>query len=296
METSAQIIASTMNPWDSNRIITTVQVTMPRYLLAELNTHRLLTKSAESTRAIPLKKRIEMVKNHPFVPSRFGKNKAGMSPEEDLDADVAELAEKFWRLAAESAVTYAEALKNLGGHKTWAGRILEPFAYVRAVITATEWTNFLNLRKAPEADPEFQVLANKIDLAILSYAPKPSKYHLPYIEEDLLESDLYSLDQLMKISAARCARISYKPYTETKPNPKKDLELAEQKLIPHMHLSPFDHVAIATKKFKHKDTRQYHGWIPYRVELEKTEYCGVEFNSKEKSRHWTDFVNFPKRY
>ena len=279
MQTKAEIIAHTSHPKYKDRRIVTFQLTMPRYLLAELNTHRLLVKSAESSRAIPVKKRIEMVRNHPYIPYAFLENKPGMQADKILDKHNADMAREFWEMAAKSAAAYAESLEILGVHKQQANRILEPFSWVRVCVTATEWDNFFKLRASHDADPEFEILAREMKRVLADSRPKVSKYHLPYVEQEL--QDKYSANQLMKISAARCARISYKPFTESKSSPEKDLELVDKKLIPMMHLGPFDHPATAANWRTWKQTRQYHGWLPYRVDLEKREFPHVVFNSKD---------------
>lgn len=292
MDTSVELVAKTKSPYCCGTVITTLQVTMPRYLLAELNTHRLLTKSAESSRAIPVKNRIKMVEEAPYVPHRFGKNQPGMVDAGELGADVVGKAVGVWEKAAKAAVECARELDKLGVSKQVANRLLEPFCYVRVAVTATEWANFLNLRCSEEADPEFRRLAKLMGEVIEDAIPVESKFHLPYIDDGLMNSGEYDIDKLMRISAARCARISYKPFTETEPNPEKDLELAEKKLIPNMHLSPFDHVAIADEGGSNRHTRQYNGWIPYRVKLEKSVFGHVEFNSKERTyrSHFKDVV------
>jgi len=67
--------------------LTTFEVRIPKFLLAQLNTHRSLSKSAASSRAIPINRTLEAVENDPFVPTYWGKNKKGMSPDEELSDD-----------------------------------------------------------------------------------------------------------------------------------------------------------------------------------------------------------------
>lgn len=80
---TAKVIADSKNEF-GNRI-TTFVVVFPRYILAELNTHRMLSKNSASSRAIPTKKMIRMVMNTPFIPIAWQKDHAGMQGTEYFD-------------------------------------------------------------------------------------------------------------------------------------------------------------------------------------------------------------------
>jgi hypothetical protein len=270
----ATVIADTQHPFEASARITTLEVTAPRYLLAEINTHRVLTRSAASSRAIPVSKRIAMVQEHPFIPSVFGKNKPGMQSEEELDPALAEKARDAWVKAMNGALEQARVLDELAVHKQQANRILEPYTYVKAVITATEWDNFYTLRNHADADPEFQTLAAAMLRAYNASKPTAFSYHLPYLKPK--ESSDMLLKHAFAVSAARCARVSYRLFDGAVSTIDKDLKLCED-LLKAGHMSPFDHPAIAdgitmrgAQKFwaqpgKH---RQYWGWTPHRVSVE----------------------------
>lgn len=270
----AKIILDSVNPnYESSRI-TTFEICAPRFLLAEINTHRVLAKSAASSRAIPIKKRIEMVRQSPFIPEAFGKNKPGMQADENLDEDTNIKATIVWQNAIDSAIIYAEEMVELNVHKQQANRLLEPFCFYTGVITGTEWDNFYNLRLHPDAQPEFQKLAKLMDAVHAVSVPVKRTFHLPYA--DILQENL-GLHSAMKISAARCARVSYKTFDGKESKLDDDLRLCTD-LIEGKHMSPFDHQATAdniyiknNQKFwsKPKDHRQYYGWIPERVNVEK---------------------------
>lgn len=272
LSTTAKVIADTIGEINEARI-TTFEIYAPRYILAEINTHRVIAKSAQSSRAIPVKKRIEMVRNDPYIPPAFGKNKAGMQATETLtDADSI-AAEYRWRAAMGHAVQQAEALGQLGVHKQQANRLLEPFAYFYGVLTATEWDNFWHLRRNPEADPGFEDLANKMWDAYQASTPREALFHLPYAWDLNLPSW-----ERMKISAARCARVSYKTFDGKLSTFADDVALCDR-LLAQPHLSPFDHPATrdfihstqtGEKFWKHPgDHRHFWGWKPYRVEIER---------------------------
>ena len=135
-ETRAKIIADTVSVQGVR--ITTFEVEAPRYLLAEVNTHRVIARSAASSRAIPIEKRIRMVEDHPYVPAVFGRNKPGMQADEALDDTEAYQANAFWMQARDSAVESAKRLNAVGVHKQQANRILEPFCGYTGVMTGTE--------------------------------------------------------------------------------------------------------------------------------------------------------------
>lgn len=274
MKTSARVVADTIGLAGAR--ITTFEITAPRFLLAEINTHRVVAKSCASSRAIPVKKRIEMVEEFPFIPKAFGKNQPGMVALACVDDDTAVLAERVWRNAIADSIKHARMLEKLGVHKQLANRVMESFAYVTDCLTATEWDNFWWLRTHPDAQPEFQELAKLMKEAYETSAPAERPYHLPYCEDILGD---YDVDTLMLVSSARCARNSYKTF-EGKISLPEDDEAMCQKLIESAHLSPFDHAARPDwVKFDHtregwvwnapSEHRHLYGWIPYRVHIEK---------------------------
>lgn len=66
---SAEIVAHSTNQFGDELI--SVLCTFPRIILAEVNTHRMLSKNTSSSRAIPFEKMVESVKNDPFIPYRY---------------------------------------------------------------------------------------------------------------------------------------------------------------------------------------------------------------------------------
>lgn len=271
--TSAKIIADTKNPYNLDARITTFEVYAPRFLLAEVNTHGVLAKSAASSRAIPVKKRIEMVRDHGFVPSAFGKNKPGMQATETIaDQDAASY---FWNNSMQYACLMAEALAKSDVHKQHANRVLEPYAYYHGVITATEWDNFYKLRLHPDAQPEFRELAEKMKEAYDASIARVDEFHMPYVSEE--EQASTNLADAFMVSSARCARVSYKTFDGRVSTLAEDLELCK-KLIDGGHMSPFDHPASCDTVRKEDDDsyvwqnpdmhRRFWGWISERAVME----------------------------
>jgi thymidylate synthase ThyX len=286
VKTSARIVADTMGIAGAR--ITTFEVTCPRFLLAEINTHRVIAKSCASSRAIPVKKRIEMVEKYPFVPKAFGKNQPGMVADENLDEKTTNDARIAWNRATAYAVQQARELERLGVHKQLSNRVLEPYAYVTDCLTATEWDNFWWLRTHPDAQPEFQELARIMKPLYEAAKPQGGVNHLPYCEDILKDHDLATL---FLISSARCARNSYKTFEGKVSSAEDDKDMCE-KLIASAHLSPFDHAAVSDSVYwdhyrggwfwrKPNDHRHLWGWIPHRVRIEQQLGLKCKRNSHE---------------
>lgn len=277
--TKVSIVADSVSPFGAR--ITTFQVDAPRILLAEINTHRVLAKSAASSRAIPVEKRIEMVKREPWIPADFGKNQKGMQAVESLDPEQAAEAERIWKLAIEDALFRAKQLADVKLHKQYANRVLESYAYYTGVISGTEWDNFWWLRTSPDAQPEFRELACMMKEAYDKSVPRQTTLHTPFVDRDEFAKDVPH-STVGKVSAARCARVSYLSLkTGKRSTVDEDLELYE-KLTSEKgaHLSPFDHPASADIARKAQDDKWYwcnpsvhrhnYGWIPYRVDVENS--------------------------
>lgn len=214
--------------------LTTLLVRFPRIILAEVNTHRVLSRNFESSRAVPVAKRIEAVRDDPFLPEAFGKNQRGMQATETLTGEQDEHARTVWLGSAYAACAQAEHLASLGVHKQLANRLIEPYSWVSGVISATEWENFFALRCHPDAQPEFQRLARMMRVAMEESHPVPIRFgdwHLPFGDPG---------DDWM-VSAGRCARVSYNTH-DGKRDTGADRELA-RRLIASGHMSPFEHQA-----------------------------------------------------
>ncbi len=144
MQTSATIIKDSINEF-GNRLIT-YELIYPRIIHAELLTHRLFSKNSASSRAIPFVKMVESVKNAGFVPMAFQKSHSGMQGNEYFKGQDLDYCIQSWNLSKEAAIYNAETLYKLGVTKQLCNRILEPFSYIKVVLTASEYDNFFDLR------------------------------------------------------------------------------------------------------------------------------------------------------
>ncbi len=244
--------------------LTTLEVRFPRFILSEFNTHRVLSRNSASSRAVPTNRMIERVLAHPAMPVEWGVNKPGMSASERLSIAEAEEAKHEWLRARDSAVEHVRTMQKFNVHKQVVNRLLEPFMWHTVIVTATEWTNFFNLRCAPNAQPEIQVAATLMREAMTASTPRVvqlGEWHLPLVQDD---ERALPIDQLKKISAARCARVSYLTH-EGKRDLEKDVELCER-LLADRHLSPFEHVA--TPSDDDRFHANFRGWIQMRKAIE----------------------------
>lgn len=241
--------------------LTTMELVFPRIVLAEFNTHRAFSRNSASSRAIPIEKQIERVQTSPYVPV-FKKNQKGMQPAEALCEIDQEYAERAWLDARDAAVESCTNLSHyLGVHKQWCNRLLEPFMWHTVVVTATEWENFFALRCSPMAQDEIRIPAEMAEAAYRASVPKvklPGGVHLPYFDEEDVaawvafhpgNTPASELQRgAMKVSAARCARVSYLTH-DGRRDFAEDLALYERLTTARPpHLSPLEHVAKVVDK------------------------------------------------
>lgn len=250
MAYACRILADHVNPV-GNRIVS-FEITFPRIVLAEFNTHRMLSRNSASSRAIPVEKQIARVEEDPFIPIHWGKNQRGMQAEEEItDSTELGIVTARWLLARDAAVVHARRFLELGVHKQITNRLLEPFQWHTAIVTATELENFFALRCHPAAQPEIRRIAEMMRDAMAASIPRrfePGDWHLPLVgfdDEDLLllaERVPLALDWA-RISAGRCARVSYLTH-DGKRDPQADLDLYAR-LASSGHMSPLEHPARA---------------------------------------------------
>jgi thymidylate synthase ThyX len=239
----------------------TLEITFPRIVLAEFNTHRVFSRNSASSRAIPVEKRIAAVRANPFIPAAFASNKKGMQAGENLSDVENSDARLDWEEACEAAIASAESLARLGVHKHWANRLIEPFSWHTVIVTATEWDNFFALRCNEMAAPEIHTVADLMKTVMDASTPHDvanGGWHLPFIKlEDWSEfaagDENFNKDMLhlAKLSAARCARVSYLTH-DGKRDVAADLALYDR-LASSGHMSPFEHPAmVSLKKNDHR--------------------------------------------
>lgn len=220
--------------------LTTMEITYPRIIHAEIMTHRKKSRNSASSRAKPLKRVIAQVKANPFIPEYWGKNQKGMQAYEELNGWRRWCARLAWLLALRFAVLTARVLEWLNLHKQLGNRVLEPFCWHTIVITATDWGNFFALRTDETAQPEIRCIAQLMQQAYSASTPRrllPGEWHKPYVDD----SEMLPEDVAVKVSTGRCARNSYGTQHDKRA---ADSEVAmHDRLVASGHMSPTEHQA-----------------------------------------------------
>ena len=282
MTITAKVIADSISP--QGHRLTTMQLRYPRFIHAEFMTHRVFSRNASSSRAVPVERMIQDVLDDPATPVEWGSNKPGMQAGDELTGGDRNEAINTWLEASEYAAYKANNLMKLGLHKQIANRLLEPFAHISVVCTATEWDNFFALRCHPAADPTMRALAEAMRDAREASVPVPLKHgewHLPYVVAkdlsfiekparfDLSYDEMgdYIHKRLAMISAARCARVSYLNHDGSNPDVEKDLALAKR-LLESRHMSPSEHQARVTGDEGTALWGNFTGWDQHRKMIE----------------------------
>lgn len=243
MAYSARILADSLSPRGVR--LTTLEVTFPRIVLAEFNTHRMFSRNSASSRAIPVEKMLKKVKEDPFIPIYWGKNQKGMQAEEEFAEHEQEGLKLQWLRARDQMVYAAESLLQTGVHKQVTNRLLEPWLWHTVIVTATEWDNWRGLRCNKDAQPEIRRIAEMMVELQDSSEPTPVQeddWHLPLVDDRFdLEVAGFSLTDIIKICIGRCCRVSYLTH-DGKRDPQADIDLFD-KLLKSGHMSPFEHAA-----------------------------------------------------
>lgn len=278
---SAKIICDSIS--DQGHRLTTMEVRMHRFIIAEMNTHRAFSRNSASSRAIPFPKMLDRVIGEPAFPVHWGREQRGMQSGEVI-ADLTQIT-YLWTMAKRGACEIAQGLADLGVHKSLVNRLLEPFMWHTAIITATEWDNFFWQRCHPDAQPEMKAVADEMQRAYFTSTPKVlthGMWHLPYIrQEDIdevtqLHQETYNYwavqADLKQISAARCARVSYLTH-DGRRDLNEDFKLFHKLRSANPgHWSPLEHVATPTNS----DTRDsnFRGWKQFRKEFQNENLTG----------------------
>ena len=267
---SAQSILRSRNT-ASGDVVSTLVLRYPRCIHAEFMTHRMFSRNAASSRAIPVAKLIQDVMENPFIPVHWGKNQKGMQAEEECNNgvlfgnDYLTHREEAWLTARNRAVEAAQAFDAAGYHKQIVNRLLEPFAHITVLVSSTTWDNFLELRDHKDAEPHIQILAREVR-KVLDEAPiqdlAPGEWHTPFVT-DGENTKLYG-DEALKLSVARCASTSYKTVDGFDMDLDRAVAIYDRLVGSRpLHASPLEHVCQAdlwhTWSDKGWDNQHEHG-------------------------------------
>lgn len=277
-EPFAKIIAYSISP--QKIPLVTLHLRYWRAIHSEINTHRAFSRNARSSRAVPVAKMLDEIRNDPFIPRHWGKNQKGMQAVEECDEPIkfrydTVSREDAWLRARDVAVDAAQRFANAGYHKQIVNRLLEPFMWIDTLVTATDWANFFALRDHKDAEPHIRDLARLVKETIEASSPQPlepGQWHLPYIRP----GEFAHYETARQVSAARCARISYAPFDD---NASVEAELERfAKLITDwpVHASPVEHQATPdtlkienhSLQWEHpNEHRNFRGWRQFRARI-----------------------------
>ena len=268
-----EVIADSISPQAVR--LTTLAVTLPRIVLAELNTHRMLSRNSASSRAIPIQRMIDKVMQDPFIPFYWGANRKGMQAAVEIDAVSQQQAEEDWLQGRDLMVKQVSKLSSRNVHKQLANRLLEPWLYTTVLVSATDWDNFFALRCHPSAQPELRRAAEMMRDAMAASTPRRIAYgewHVPYARDEDATVAATAMDNVwsdditpqtyarLLLSAARCARVSYDASASVREQA-EDIALAKR-LTSSGHWSPFEHLATPTHRLGY--SANFWGWCQLR--------------------------------
>lgn len=287
MKIEAKIITDSINKSTSDRL-TTFILKFPRIVLSEFNTHRAISKNSASSRAIPYKKMLKMVKEEPFIPIYFQEDHSGMQGTKNITGVKLKIVKWLWLLGRDFVVVSSYLLHKFKVTKQLCNRILEPFMWHTVIASATEWENFFALRAHKDAQPEIRVLAElmleeynksipeikipvtkvgaclylantgRIQYGLQEVLNDQKDWHIPY--KDRMPEGLSMFDRL-RVAIARCARTSYLTF-DGEMNIEKDFDIYNKLTAGVLHASPFEHVAFPIEESKF--VGNYKGWVQFR--------------------------------
>lgn len=259
---SAKVILDAIT--QENTRLTTIEVVMPKFLVAQLNTHRALVKNSASSRAMPVGFVITSVLENYVTPMDFGMpaNSRGMVAKSNLTGWRKHVSKFLWNTGMYVNIVIAYLQSKVGLHKAWANRPLEAYMYTKVLVTATEWENFFKLRVHKDAQDAMQIAARSIKDALTNHVPTmayENQYYLPYV--GILDNPTQSQ---INLSVSCCAQITYNRDLDESPD--KAANIVAKLLGDTPHWSPFEHLAI----LNHKSKGSYKDWGTYRHLLENT--------------------------
>lgn len=271
MPYGAKIVKDSINDFGAR--LTSFELIVPKWVQAEVNTHKMLPKNSASSRAIPAKTMLQRIKEDPVLPVFWGKNQKGMQAREELTGDDRAAAENLWRMAGTYAINTVEQLIELGLHKQIANRLVEPWMFTTVLITGTEFDHFFALRDHPDAQPELKesvAIAHELYRTNKPLQLHPGQWHLPYVD-DLEAEAIQNVHQhndplvVPKVSSGRCARLSYLTQ-DGKRSVGEDFRLFHD-LKQNGHMSPLEHVAqcLSRDEWREMAAKACYEWIENRV-------------------------------
>lgn len=258
---SAKVIAHSIAP--NGEELITFEIELHKFIVAQNNTHKALSKNYQSSRAIPVLRQLEQIVNDPAMPVYYGKDQSGMIAGAELEGMELELAKMIILGMRDACVNGVKQLQKLGLAKESANRYIEPWMKTKGVITATRkgFEAFFRLRIHKAAQGEINVLARRMKEALDKSIPielRYGEYHLPYsltktnVEGNIIIVDSkgneLSISDAIKVSASCIAQVSYRRLDDSLDKALKiynmlDLPVDGKYPEEPPHFSPTEHIA-----------------------------------------------------
>lgn len=257
---------------ESGDRLTCFKLRYPKMVHGDFMTHRVFSRNASSSRAIPTAKLSLSIADDLYVP-QFRVNRPGMQPGDYLLPGLQAGAERIWRETAEHCLNSAQLLANdFKVHKQWTNRMLEWFGYITVVVSSTSWNNFIGLREELDADmwpmaqDEIYWQATGVRDLLNNSEPtllREGEWHTPFI---LPTEKFDPIEQLLKLSGARCASTSYETVDGKLMTYERALVVFDKLVTANrMHASPLEHQARADPRMAQPYNHgNFHGWIQHR--------------------------------
>jgi hypothetical protein len=253
--------------------ISTFELEYPLFIHAEFLTHRIFSRNTASNRAMPSNSVIQALKTHYATPCYWGTNKPGMQSGEELKGARLFLARTVWNMHRYISMFTSGLLFKIGLHKQHTNRITGTHQIVKVLCTSTDYSNFIELRDHPDAQPEINVLARCMKECLDKSTPKLLKvghWHIPYVYSEVDDSgdqvfysnsERISLNEALNVSVSCAAQISYRNF-DLSLNKAQKISDRLQRSDP-VHASPFEHQA---RSENHVDfiSNNFKGWLQHR--------------------------------
>jgi hypothetical protein len=189
----------------------------------------------------------------------------------------------LWATHSYMSGIIAWGIHKFGAHKQYANRLIEPTGHISVVMTATDLANFFALRWHPDAQPEICELARKMYLMYQMSTPKTilcNFWHLPFVTDEEIAAHFAAMGEaavgstsmerwlpLIKLSVARCARVSFLNHEGKKPSQDEDFKLYDRLLAEQpIHASPAEHQAMPLLG-KDGTSGNFRGWLQFRKHI-----------------------------
>lgn len=267
---TAQVVKHSVGWLPSHLPMLTFYLRYPRVIHAEMMTHKDFSRSASSSRAIPVARMLKQVWNDPAIPIHWGQNQPGMQAERELPVWKRNFMRNLWQLCARVVCVFVWVAMKMGLHKQTANRLLEPWQWMHVTLTTCKLANFFHLRIHKDAQPEIRHLTILMQASQRRSTPvvlQKGEWHLPWIEaEDVIlarqyvaadlhidmpsASDERVVALLKKMSAARCARSSYANFNGERNIVSDQSTFSKLVESTPVHASPCEHQATPDSLIK----------------------------------------------